>query len=371
MNRPTMLDYVHETPKIIIRQVKSEFHNLLAEEFVRTHARVIRIVASGSSRNAALLARHFIRRLLNVEVMVTDPYTFSLYEHELAEEEFCFVISQSGYSTNALRALSVIRASGKTAIGVTGDLSSDIKDECDLLVDYGVGEELVGYVTKGVSSLTSFLCLFAIGSARLLGRIDQDEEAELYNELLEVTGSLEYVSEQTFKVIQKRYKELTSMSCGMLIGSGPNYGVSCEGALKFGECIQFPAFAYELEEFIHGPNLQLTPGYSVFINAVGRDCWERATQIERATRLVTDHVFVLTDNPDNHLADICIPVSSDQLLAPLALLPFYQIVSFRVTDDSHLWYKHPLVSLFDKNVSGKSDNYVDKEVMLPSASNRE
>lgn len=37
-----------------------------------------------------------------------------------------------------------------------------MKDYADLTIEYGVGEELVGYVTKGVTTLALYLCLFAI-----------------------------------------------------------------------------------------------------------------------------------------------------------------------------------------------------------------
>lgn len=46
---------------------------------------------------------------------------------------------------------------------------------------------------------------------------------------------------------------------------GANLGTACEGALKFGETISIPSFAYETEEYIHDPNIQMTPAYSVFL----------------------------------------------------------------------------------------------------------
>ena len=49
----------------------------------------------------------------------------------------------------------------RKAIVLTGDLNSDIVSVADLAVDFGVGEETVGYVTKGVIALSLYLMLFA------------------------------------------------------------------------------------------------------------------------------------------------------------------------------------------------------------------
>ena len=71
-----------------------------------------------------------------------------------------------------------------------------------------------------------------------------------------------------------------------LVGAGANYGVACEGALKYGECLQFPAMALEIDEYLHGPNLQLSPDYTIFVVACGERDHSRARQIVDATCLV-------------------------------------------------------------------------------------
>lgn len=147
-----------------------------------------------------------------------------------------------------------------------------------------------------------------------------------------------------------------------MVGAGTNYGIACEGALKLAECLQIPAQAVELDEFLHGPNLQLTPDYTVFFVAVGERSWARTNQIVAATRLVTDHVFVLSDCPWEEV-DIRLENGGDELVAPLAALPVFQVLAWHLTDDKHLWHKHPLVARFDARLSGKSESYVDKETL--------
>ena len=359
MPRPTMVDYVHETPSVIRSQIENNVAQPLVDAFAEGSFSRVRIVACGSSRNASLIARPYLRRALGREVIITEPYTFCTYEHELPADEFCFVVSQSGYSTNALAALDIIRAAGRTAIGVTGDPASDFREASDLLVAYGVGEELVGYVTKGVTSFATFLMLFGAGVAAREGRLDP---ASLHADIETMLGQFEAVADQVPGMLAARYKELSTMERVFLIGAATNLGVASEGALKFAECLQIPACAYELEEYLHGPNLQLSPDYTIFLFAVGERSWKRSAEILAATKLVTDRTFVITDCPDMD-ADIRLAPGGDELVGPMAALPVVQMLAWQLTEDKHLWHKHPLVARFDAALSGKSENYVDKEVL--------
>jgi len=91
-----------------------------------------------------------MRSCLKIDVEVVSPSSFIFSDFVPPEDTLCFVVSQSGCSTNSIAALDRLRELGRPAVGLTGNVSSDFKDHSDLLVDYGVGAEVVGYVTKGV-----------------------------------------------------------------------------------------------------------------------------------------------------------------------------------------------------------------------------
>ena len=171
MEKHTMRDYVLQTPAILRRLLTEHWEAPLAAAFAARPVRILRLVASGSSYNAALCVRPYLRKWLSCEVLITEPFTFCTYECQQPEDELAVVISQSGYSTNALQALDAIHAKGRTAIGITSDPASDLRLHADLLIDYGCGPESVGYVTMGVTSLGLFLCLFALQAAYAAGRL--------------------------------------------------------------------------------------------------------------------------------------------------------------------------------------------------------
>ena len=110
--KKTMLDYIHQTPAVLEKLLRdSETQTAALTDLLCSRPwRILRLVASGSSGNAAWCARPMLRRLLGMEVLVTPPHSFVHHENTPADDELVLVISQSGYSTNALAALELLAA---------------------------------------------------------------------------------------------------------------------------------------------------------------------------------------------------------------------------------------------------------------------
>ena len=108
--KETMLTYVQESPEAVAANIETSeaLTAPLVEEYLKGDYRNIWIVASGSSFNGSHCARPFVRRYLKTEVKVISPFTFICSEHDFTEQDFVFVVSQSGYSTNSIEALNVM-----------------------------------------------------------------------------------------------------------------------------------------------------------------------------------------------------------------------------------------------------------------------
>lgn len=244
MEKRTMRDYVYLTPSVLRQQLAGQWEEPLAAAFAARPVRILRLVASGSSYNAALCVRPYLRKWLDCEVLVTEPFTFCAYESCLPADELAVVISQSGYSTNALHALDTIRAKGRTAIGITSDPGSDFRTHADLLIDYGCGQESVGYVTMGVTALCLFLCLFALRSAHLAGRLSEDGLAAERQNLAQWADAYEQAIPAGEALLRGCYRQLSTMQTVCIAGAGAAWGVAREAALKLMETLQIPACAY-------------------------------------------------------------------------------------------------------------------------------
>ncbi len=366
MSKKNMLDFVAESPAAIAANVKNrrELTGKLVDRYVDGGYQNIRIVACGSSSNGASCAKQFLKTVLHCDVQIVTPLTFLSCDHQLSETDFVFVVSQSGYSTNSIDALKLLRSMGRTAIGLTGDLNSDFKEYADILIDYGVGVETVGYVTKGVTTLALFLMLFGLGAAFRKGLVGEKEKNQYLDCFEKVPEIHKMVQEKTAEYYETYYKEFTSMTNAYLCSVGSNMGTAMEGALKIGETVKVPTACYEAEEYIHGPNLQLTPAYTIFL-IEGGVATDRIYGIFQATRIVTDKVFLLTNHGQSDGKGVLyFPFEMDELITPLCFLPFFQILAHRVTEDLNRWRQHPLCTRMEKEASSKSANYINSPLKL-------
>lgn len=164
----SMLRYIQETPDQVRANI-GDSKNLtrrMVDLFLSHPYRTIWLVACGSSCNACHCARYYMKSRLGAEVKIVTPFTFNHYEHDMTPEDFVVCISQSGCSTNTIESLRLCRKLGVPAIGLTGNIHSDFKNEADEVIDFGLGSEKLDFVTKGVVTLTAFLMLFALHAAR-------------------------------------------------------------------------------------------------------------------------------------------------------------------------------------------------------------
>ena len=360
--KETMLTYINESPDVLSQNINNSqsLTKSLVDLYTKQKCHTFWIVACGSSYNASMCAKSFMMKYLDCHIKVVTPNTFIYEDHRLDDHDIVVVVSQSGCSTNSIDALKKIKELNHTAIGITGNINSDFKDYADILIDYDVGEESVGYVTKGVVTLTLFFMLFALEASLNTGYLCRNKYNELKEELEKCPSRNARMKDIAVDFYNRHIKEMTSMSVAYFCGFKQGYGISQEAALKVGETVKIPSFAYEAEEYIHGPNLQLTPSYTVFLVDDMQEGSNRIIQIYKATRKITDKVYIVTNNEevdDDHAIrlpfDSCI---KEPLLMPLYVLPVFQYIAFKTTDDLNKWQKHPLYAEFKKEANSKTEN---------------
>jgi len=348
----TMDTYIRESPKTLSRVLNegSQLVDQLVKLFAEEDYKKIKIVASGSSYNASYCSKKFLENVLDIPVEVVTPFTFVHYS-QCDKNSFHLVISQSGSSTNSIEALDHIRKTDSKAIGITGNLDSELKKHCDYIIDYGVGVEKVGYVTKGVVSLVLFLDLFALYAAKKLRKLEENPLEEKLREIRSLINNYSEVYEKTQRFIATNFSLLTSMHQVNLLGNGSTYAVALEGALKIGETVCIPSFPYESEEFLHGPNLQLTPTYSNFIIDANDDTTPRLKEIFEAISSVSERSFYIgIGKEDQNPKKLMIDCQVEHDMLPLVYLQVFQLIAFQVTDALKRWGKHPV---FEQNFKKK------------------
>lgn len=357
----SMLGYIQETPYIVKRNI-SESQTLtgtLVEMFLARRWKRVCIVACGSSYNAAVCAQRYMRSMLGIQVEIIPPFTFNYYEHDLNSDDFVLCMSQSGCSTNTLESLRLCKAMGIPAIGVTGNVHSDFEKEADVVVDIGLYGEKLDFVTKGVVAQTAFLELFALHAAQGMGHISSGEVLAQKAEMMKAMENYDTIVQNFPPFFERNKKELLSMHVVYCIGAGSNYGTALEGAVKIGETVHIPAIGYEVEEAIHGPQIQLTPDYTFVFLDPGDVASTRIEQFYRAACAITDRVYILTNNPNiAGPGAFRVPHQIAETLSPLYSLAFVQMLACSVAQVGDTWRTHPLLKDFKAILNGKSAAYV-------------
>ena len=356
----TMLDYIRETPDVLnnIIDNSAAYTKELVDHYVAEGYEGICFVASGSSNNGCLCARPFMRHFLDCDIDIYAPFTFVHHEIDHVHNKMFLAVSQSGCSTNTLDALRAIKEKGDKAYCLVGRDDCDAKDIADLTVNWRVGEETVGFVTKGVTSLACFLMCFSIELAKAQGKMDEARYQKIIGKMKETVDLQPEMVEEAYRIFDLNKDDFTCRSKVVLLSSGPNYGTACEGALKVAETSCITSQVCEAEEFLHGPLYPCTPD-DLFIVIDNNDdpSSTRMIAIAHALEDVSSKVYVISNDPsfdDSHAfrttKETCMYRS------PLYKLACLQTLAYLMTMETNHFEPHEVIKNFKKanKVSSKS-----------------
>lgn len=357
----TMDDYIRETPEVFLSNLRHR--KSLTEKIVNAYEKGgyknILIIASGSSNNSAVCAVPFMERILKIPVRVMTPSYFCDYGADIPADTMSLVISQSGYSTNAIQAARRIQDTGRNAIVLTGDTGSDIAGSSDLLIDYGMGTETVGYTTKGALILIEFLMLFALEASRTEDRCSAAEYERIIVLLEKAAQAHKLVYDASQKLYEENKEQLNHLGKVYILGSGANVGTALEGALKLSETVHCVCCAYETEEYIHGPNIQVKEDYTLFFFDSFTCVKDRISQIREASRCLTPNIYALSGEFIKRQLKIA---EEDrewfELISPLFNIVYFQYLSYKITEETDGWEDNgEAYDRFDALVHSKTETY--------------
>ena len=315
------------------------------------------IIASGSSLNAALAAENFMNCYTENRVKILSPSDYMDYHREAAADSFVVVISQSGSSTNIIEAVKVLEADKIPSVALTGNQEGNLKDYAVPLIEYGVGNETIDYVTLGYVTLIEYLLLFVMESGLESGYISDEEYMDLVKEMEVCCHSNMKMYREAEIFTKQYYRELMQMEKTIIVSDGANMGTAREAALKFQETLKIPTVYYESEEYIHGPNMQLTPDYAVFfIDTNPRH--NRMGEVFEATAIVTEHAYMITNKKAEKKSNIlCVENTVRNELTPLFTVVLFQYIAAVITKEKNNFKCHPLFGEFEKKIHCKTSDY--------------
>ncbi len=242
------------------------------------------------------------------------------------------------------------------AVALTANVEAPIKEHTDIVLDYGVGVESVDFVTLGVEVLVEYLVLFGIYSGQARGTIDAKGVSQRLDDLREAIRANATMCETAEAYVQDHMLELSEHVPAMVVGNGPNYGVAEEAALKLSETIKIPAMHHEGEEFVHGPEMQIVPGYLVFIRSTirrGRSVLRISPMRYRTLRQKRRRSRPI---PRAGLYEVVVPQVAP-LLSAIPNLVFFQTIAAIIAERLKSWDVHPYLDAVSKQMEVKAEGY--------------
>lgn len=363
----TMLTYIRKTPEVVLKNIedRKSITKQLVDEYVNGGYKGITFVACGSSYNSCVTARYFLRKYLKAEVKVVTPFTFIHHEHDYRDGMLTVNVSQSGCSTNIIDCVLFEKHLGEKTISLVGRKDCDVKKYSDLLIDWCVGEEKIGYATIGVVTLVGYLMLFALEVSLIKGYIDEDEYDKTLSEMRKALEIHSQVVDETIEKYNENKEKITSCNCVYLVSSGANLGTAIEGSLKMAETNCIPCLAYEVEEYLHGPLYPVNPNtLLIFIDNNEDESSKKIIDIAKRSEIATDKVIAVT-NSDIISDDKAIRTNSetDHLVSPLYKLAIVETLAYLRSEDTNKYKPDERMLEFkrqNKNLTkSRSDLYKD------------
>lgn len=351
--------YVQISNQVMLENLKNK--DSLTRELLKYYRdvgkREVCIIASGSSLNAALAVENFLIRYSGCHIEIMSPTEYMDYKKDLVKKYFFIVISQSGCSTNIIESVRQMNRNHTEYVVLTGNSEGALKKETGRLLEYGVGNETIDYVTLGFSTLMEYLILFAVQVGKINGVISEEEQQKLIHELEVGCRANRDMYIQAERFTKEFHQQILTMEKVMIIGDGANVGTAREAALKFQETLKIPAVYYESEEFIHGSNMQLTPEYTVFFIDTNPK-HDRMQDVFEATRQITRNVYMITNKKFRQ--DPTVIYTENRIkneITPLFTIVPFQYIAAVVTKEKNNFECHPLFKKFEERIHCKTDDY--------------
>jgi len=265
--------------------------------------RDIVLLGSGSSLYMAQLgALAFRRRGIRAHAL---PATEATLDHVAYHGAAVIACSQSGQSTDLLRALDVLEP--KTLIALTNSPDSPLGHRADVTVDVGAGHEAAVPASKSVSA-TAALLLWA---AALVG----GNHARNANTLVETAEDVRsWLDGPDVEAVREAAQRIARRRSVVIVATGYGYPISLETALKLKEASYIHAEGFSAGEFRHGSAAMLDASCAIIgiVDQVAREIVNRplveASQAESLRYVIGGHIGDIpllgpvTGDPFNTLA---------------------------------------------------------------------
>ena len=294
--------------------------------------RRLQMVACGTSYHAALVGRFLIERFARISVDVDIASEYRCRTPIIENGTLLVAITQSGETADTLAAQREAKQRGVTTLTLCNVVGSTASREADSVLYTRAGPEVGVTSTKTFTAQLASLTLFALALGVRRGTLSLKAANNVKSHLLEIPDTMREVLRKS-EEIRELAKTLLHTRGFLCLGTGINYPIALEGALKLKEISYVHAEAYPAGEMKHGPIALVEEGLPIIVLAPKDDLFERiASHIQEAQSRggrvvgVTDAIEALPRN----VHDVIEMPSTHHLLSPFATVIPLQLLAYHI-----------------------------------------
>jgi glucosamine--fructose-6-phosphate aminotransferase (isomerizing) len=324
-----LLKEIHEQPKVI-RDTLSGYISAgePAAELAGDGGSMddMLILACGTSYHAGLVGKYIIEKLVDVPVRVEMADEF-IYSGQAAAGSRAVVITQSGETLDALKAIKKLKETGCRVIAITNVVGSTVTRTADRTIYLRAGPEISVAATKTYMAQLIALYWLALPYAK----VDIKKLDSLVTELRQLPVKVQQVLDNEAAVADCA-RQLAGYENVFFIGKGINYPVALEGALKLKEISYIHAEGYAAGELKHGPFALLgekTPVVAIVAQDNTHEAIVTSIKEIKARRSPVLAIVSEGDETMTGLADMIVTVPRvDPLFSPVVNSVVVQLLSY-------------------------------------------
>jgi glucosamine--fructose-6-phosphate aminotransferase (isomerizing) len=317
-------DYAHFTLKEISEQPETILHAGKKTEsaieqtsdFIK-HAKTVYITGSGTSYNAAVVAKYLMSKYAKVKIEPIISSELSTLPDSIESNSILIAISQSGESADVLEAVSIAKKSNAKILSIANHKNSALVHESSLFLGMNCGPEVGVAATKSFTSQLAIL--YKITEKLCDGCLGLDFK--------QVSDSISKILSSHSK-IQNIAKELKEVSDIYILGRGIHYPIASEAALKMKELTYIHAEGIPGGELKHGPLALMDSNvYVIIINPNDSTYTDTLTSASEIKARGAKIIGISDKNSDVYDHWIEIPTIKESMFPLIEIIPI-QLLSY-------------------------------------------
>ncbi|WP_291998810.1 glutamine--fructose-6-phosphate transaminase (isomerizing) [Caldivirga sp.] len=322
-----MIKEIYEEPEVLARAV-----NVLQREYLDDAASIVAkakniiFTGSGTSYYASLIGKYYLEELGGVKADAVPAGEFPYLGIRYVEPGTLIIaVSQSGESTDIIRAIRWAKRKGAIVLSIVNRLGSALMRESNVYLPMGAGPELAVPATK--SFVASIAIMLQLAYA-IKGNVN-DARVLINKAIVLLNNQINQVRDDARRIA----KLVSNYNNTYVISGGPiGLPLAMEAALKLKEAAQVHSEAFSFREFKHGPITLISKEFPTIAIMPGNDVDDEMVNVVSEVWSRGGYTVVITQRNKEVTGDqvIYLERMGNRLIVPLVYPSVIQLLAYEI-----------------------------------------